>query len=112
MTRGPAASAITLGQALSSSTLTGGTHSVPGTFVFTTPSFVPLATGLYTASVTFTPTDSANYNSVGGTVEVQVDPAPAHRHRRRHHRPDPGPDLHRFGDHAGRDGDAWAPTRS
>ena len=70
----PSASAITLGQALSASTLSGGTHSVPGSFVFTTPAFVPLVTGPYTAAVTFAPTDSANYDSVGGTVEVQVDP--------------------------------------
>ena len=70
----PSASAITLGQALSASTLSGGTHSVPGSFVFTTPAFVPLVTGPYTAAVTFAPTDSANYDSVGGTVEVQVEP--------------------------------------
>ena len=77
VTAWPSASSITLGQALSASTLTGGTHSVPGTFTFVDPTTVPLATGPYTAAVTFTPTDSANYNSVGGTIEVQVNEAPA-----------------------------------
>ncbi len=72
----PSASAITLGQALSASVLTGGTHSVPGTFAFATPSFVPLASGPYDALLTFTPTDAADYDSVSGTVTVQVDPAP------------------------------------
>jgi uncharacterized repeat protein (TIGR02543 family) len=72
----PSASAITLGQALSASLLTGGTNSVPGTFAFATPSFVPLVAGPYDALVTFTPSDSANYNSVSGTATVQVDPLP------------------------------------
>jgi hypothetical protein len=72
----PSASAITLGHALSASTLTGGTHSVPGSFAFATPGFAPLATGPYDALVTFNPTDSANYASVSGTVTVQVDPVP------------------------------------
>ncbi len=72
----PSASAITLGHALSASVLTGGTHSVPGTYAFVTPSFVPLATGPYSALLTFNPSDAANYNAVGGTVEVQVDPPP------------------------------------
>ena len=75
VTAWPSASSITLGQELSASTLTGGTHSVPGTFAFAQPGFEPLATGPYTAAVTFTPTNTANYNSVGGTVEVQVGPA-------------------------------------
>ena len=72
----PTASAITLGQALSASTLSGGAASVPGSFAFTTPATVPGSTGTYSASVTFTPTDAANYASVIGSVDVTVNPAP------------------------------------
>ena len=57
----PTASPINLGQALSASTLSGGTASVSGVFAFTTPATVPGSTGTYSASVTFTPTDTANY---------------------------------------------------
>ncbi len=69
----PTASAITAGQALSSSELSGGTASVPGTFAWTTPSTVPGSTGSY--GVTFTPTDTANYNTATTTVSVTVNPA-------------------------------------
>ncbi|HET6352510.1 MAG TPA: hypothetical protein VFG89_10350, partial [Coriobacteriia bacterium] len=72
----PSASSITIGQALSSSTLSGGTHSVPGAFDFANPSVVPASTGVYTAAVVFTPDDSANYSDVNGMVDVQVDSAP------------------------------------
>ncbi|NDE17751.1 hypothetical protein EBZ80_22765 [bacterium] len=73
ITVAPTASAITAGQALSSSELSGGTASVPGTFGWTTLSTVPGSTGSY--GVTFTPTDSANYNAATTTVEVTVNPA-------------------------------------
>jgi hypothetical protein len=69
----PTASAITAGQALSSSELSGGTASVAGTFAWTTPSTVPGSTGSY--GVTFTPTDTANYNTATTTVSVTVNPA-------------------------------------
>ena len=75
VTTWPTASAITLGKALSTSTLTGGAASVPGTFAFTAPSTVPAATGAYSASVTFTPTDTAHYTTVSGTVSVLVNAA-------------------------------------
>ena len=75
ITSWPTASGITLGQALSSSTLTGGSASVPGTFAFTNPATVPGSAGNYSASVTFTPTDSTDYNSVTGTVTVAVGKA-------------------------------------
>jgi hypothetical protein len=71
----PAAGAITYGQTLASSTLSGGTASVPGTFAFTTPSTAP-PVGTYSGSVTFTPTDTMDYNLVVGTVTVSVNPAP------------------------------------
>jgi hypothetical protein len=69
----PTASAITVGQNLNDSTLTGGTASVPGTFAWTTPSAVPTATGTY--SVTFTPTDTLNYNTATTLVSLTVNPA-------------------------------------
>jgi alpha-tubulin suppressor-like RCC1 family protein len=69
----PTASAITEGQALSASTLSGGTASVPGTFAWTTPSTVPSASASY--GVTFTPTDTANYNTATTNVTVTVNTA-------------------------------------
>jgi hypothetical protein len=44
---------------------------VPGTFTFNAPGVTPAA-GTYSASVTFTPTDTGNYNTVSGTVDVAV----------------------------------------
>ena len=67
----PTASAITYGQTLASSNLSGGSASVPGTFAFTAPSTAPSA-GIKAQSVTFTPTDTANYNPVSATVNVTV----------------------------------------
>ena len=75
VTTWPTASAITLGEALSASTLTGGAASVPGTFAFTTPGLIPPAAGSYTAWVTFTPSDTARYEPVTGTVNVMVNAA-------------------------------------
>jgi hypothetical protein len=65
----PAASAITVGQTLASSTLTGGVASVPGGFAFTTPTTVP-PLGSSSQSVTFTPTDITDYTTVVGSVSV------------------------------------------
>ncbi|HKF46367.1 MAG TPA: Ig-like domain repeat protein [Terracidiphilus sp.] len=70
----PTASAITYGQTLASSTLTGGTASVPGSFAWTVPSIVPHA-GSQSRSVTFTPTDSTSYNTVTGYVTITVNKA-------------------------------------
>jgi hypothetical protein len=67
----PTASAITAGQALSSSILTGGNASVAGIFAFATPAFVPSATG--SQIVVFTPTDP-NYNTANTSVTVTVNP--------------------------------------
>ncbi|MBU6182732.1 MAG: lamin tail domain-containing protein [Verrucomicrobia bacterium] len=71
ITTPPTASAITAGQALSASTLTGGLASVPGNFTFATPSFVPGATG--SQLVLFTPDDSANYTTANTSVTVTVN---------------------------------------
>ncbi len=70
----PTASAITSGQTLASSTLSGGTASVPGTFAWTTPTTVP-SVGTDSESVTFTPTDAIDYSTVTGSVSVTVNPA-------------------------------------
>ena len=67
----PTASAITYGQTLSSSTLTGGTASVAGTFSWTTPATAP-PVGTDSESVTFTPNDTTDYNTVTGSVTVTV----------------------------------------
>ena len=71
----PAASAITYGQTLASSTLSGGVASVPGAFAWTTPTIVPSG-GTPSESVTFTPADTADYNTATGSVSLTVSPAP------------------------------------
>jgi len=71
----PTASSITYGQALTNSTLSGGAASVGGTFSFSAPATVPPA-GTYAASVTFNPTDTADYQSVTGSVNVSVAQVP------------------------------------
>ncbi len=68
VTAWPTASAIAPGKTLASSTLAGGTASyngttVPGTFAWTTPATIPAA-GTDVESVTFTPTDATDYNTV------------------------------------------------
>jgi len=72
LTLAPSASAITEGQALSASTLTGGSASVAGAFAWTTPSTVP-AVGTVSYGVTFTPTDTVSYNTFTTTVSVTVN---------------------------------------
>jgi RHS repeat-associated protein len=67
----PTASAITYGQTLASSTLSGGTASVAGSFAFTTPTTAP-GVGTASQSVIFTPAVPADYNSVTGAVPVTV----------------------------------------
>ncbi|NBT24108.1 hypothetical protein EBT11_05620, partial [bacterium] len=69
----PTASGITFGQTLANSTLTGGTASVAGIFTFTTPSMAPNV-GTASQGVTFTPSDTNNYNTVNITVSVTVNP--------------------------------------
>jgi autotransporter-associated beta strand protein len=71
------ASGITYGQAFSNSVLSGvaatnaAGASVAGTNSFNSPGTLPAA-GTTNGAVTFTPTDAANYNTVGGTVSVTV----------------------------------------
>jgi hypothetical protein len=69
----PTASVIIAGQKLSASVLTGGTASVPGTFAWTNPNQVVSAAGTASYEVTFTPTDTSNYNSATTTVPVTAN---------------------------------------
>ena len=75
---GLSASAITFGQTLANSSLSGSASlngtAVAGTFAFTTPSTAPNA-GTASQSVTFTPTQTANYNTVPTSVSVTVNKA-------------------------------------
>ena len=66
--------AITYGTALSSTQLDAAA-SVPGTFVYTPAAGAVPAAGTDTLSVTFTPTDSANYSTVTKTVQLVVNQA-------------------------------------
>lgn len=70
----PTATAITYGQTLASSTLSGGSPSVGGSFAFTNPTTAPTA-GTAAQSVTFTPADTTDYASVSGSVNVTVNKA-------------------------------------
>jgi hypothetical protein len=72
----PTAGSITYGQTLASSTLTGGSGSVAGSFAFTTPSAAPGA-GAALQGVTFTPSDTTDYSTVISTVSVTVNKATA-----------------------------------
>ncbi len=77
VTTWPIASGIVYGDALSASTLSSGAASVPGSFDFSSPSDKPNA-GTPSVSVIFTPTDTVNYNTVSGAVNISVaraDPA-------------------------------------
>jgi alpha-tubulin suppressor-like RCC1 family protein len=74
ITAAPTAAPISYGQTLGSSTFSGGSTSVPGRFAFTTPSIAPNA-GTASQSVTFTPTDTANYSTVTTSVIVAVNKA-------------------------------------
>jgi hypothetical protein len=66
--------AITYGTTLSASQL-NATATVPGTFVYSPASGAVLASGLQTLSVTFTPTDSTDYNTATATVALTVNKA-------------------------------------
>jgi uncharacterized repeat protein (TIGR02543 family) len=74
VTTWPTASAISYGQTLASSTLSGGIASVGGVFAFTAPAIAPGA-GTASQGVTFTPTDTTNFTSVSGTASVTVNQA-------------------------------------
>jgi autotransporter-associated beta strand protein len=74
ITTAPTATAITYGQTLASSTLSGGVGSVPGSFAFTAPATQPSA-GTAPHSVTFSPSDTTNYQTATTSVSVTVNAA-------------------------------------
>jgi hypothetical protein len=67
-------SAITYGTALSATQL-NASSTVAGTFVYTPAAGTVLKAGVQTLSVTFTPTDTADYSSVTQTVTLTVNQA-------------------------------------
>ena len=70
----PSASDISYGQTLAASVLSGGSATPAGGFAFTTPGTAP-AVGTASQGVTFTPTDTARYNTAADSVSVTVDKA-------------------------------------
>jgi hypothetical protein len=72
----PTASAITYGQTLASSVLSGGVASTPGIFAFATTTLAPNA-GITNVSVIFMPTDTTNYTTTITNVNVTVNKATA-----------------------------------
>ena len=71
ITTPPTASAITVGQTLASSSLSGGAASVSGSFAFTNPTTAP-SVGTQTEGVTFTPSDARDFTTVTTTASVSV----------------------------------------
>jgi hypothetical protein len=66
--------AITYGTALSAAQL-DASSTVAGSFMYSPPAGIVLAAGSHTITATFTPTDSADYNSATTTVTLIVNPA-------------------------------------
>ena len=73
---GPTASAITYGQKLSNSTLSGGAANVSGTFAWKTGTIAPEVkdSGTTEYEVVFTPDDAANYETATCKVTLTVNP--------------------------------------
>jgi hypothetical protein len=72
----PTGITITYGQQLSSSSLTGGVATnnnvtIPGIWTFTTPLIVPAVGD--TVSVTFSPTDTTNYNIITTSISITIN---------------------------------------
>ena len=67
----PTPAGITYGTALSATQL-DATASVAGTFVYTPAAGTVLSAGAQTLSVTFSPTDTANYTAATATVSITV----------------------------------------
>ncbi|WP_461256877.1 beta strand repeat-containing protein, partial [Treponema sp. R80B11-R83G3] len=71
----PTATEIYQGGLLSASVLSGGQSNPAGSFAWTDGTISP-ASGTNSYGVTFTPTDTANYNTATGSVSVTVLTAP------------------------------------
>jgi len=74
VTAWPTAATITYGVSLSTSELSGGAASVPGSFAWTTGATVPIVSNPG-YQVTFTPADTSNYNTVLQNVSITVNKA-------------------------------------
>ncbi len=68
--------AITYGTALSGTQL-DAKASVPGTFLYSPVAGTVPAVGTDTLNVTFTPTDTTDYTTATGSVQLKVNPAPS-----------------------------------
>ena len=77
ITTAPTASAITYGQTLADSKLSGGAADVDGTFAWTTKTTAPAVADSNTTEydVTFTPTDKDNYTTAACKVKLTVGKA-------------------------------------
>jgi hypothetical protein len=71
VTAWPTASAITYGQTLAASALSGGTATPAGSFAWTPPATAPGA-GTALQSVIYMPTDTTDFNSATGSVSLVV----------------------------------------
>ena len=71
----PTASAITYGQKLSESNLTGGVATVNGTFAWQSPDTIP-SVSESTQTVVFTPADSSTYDPVPVYIELTISKEP------------------------------------
>ena len=76
ITTPPTASSITYGQTLNDSNLSDGAATTSGTFAWTNSSTTPAVSDSNTTEygVTFTPSDTTNYNSATTTVTLTVNP--------------------------------------
>jgi Flp pilus assembly CpaE family ATPase len=71
----PTPAAISYGTALSATQL-NATSLIPGTFAYTPAGGTVIAAGTHILSVTFTPTDSADYTTAQGSVSLVVEGLP------------------------------------
>ena len=69
--------AIVYGTPLSGTQLNATSGGIAGSFVYAPPSGTVLTGGTHSLSVTFTPTDSADYNNQTASVSLTVNPATA-----------------------------------
>jgi formylglycine-generating enzyme required for sulfatase activity len=74
ITAWPTSSPITYGAALSTSTLSGGSANIPGSFSWTDGTIIPIV-GNTGYEVTFTPTNAAHYRTVTQMVSITVSKA-------------------------------------
>ncbi|MGM0649702.1 MAG: YDG domain-containing protein [Bacteroidota bacterium] len=72
ITEWPESDSIDCGDELGTATLTGGTANVEGVFSFLYPDSVPLSSGVFQATVVFTPNEGNCYDTITNAVPVFV----------------------------------------